>query len=80
MQSPTLRLVSPKLPTALVTQTRVDLPGYDLSLHFDVNNVHVIPTELDVPRFEEALSKALQLYPHVAGQIRCTSDGCWSVG
>ncbi|KAG8217369.1 hypothetical protein J3R82DRAFT_5464 [Butyriboletus roseoflavus] len=71
------RLVLPKLPTALATHAHADLPGYDLWLH-NIDNVHVLPTELDVPKFEEALSKALQLYPHAAGQLRC-SDGHWSI-
>lgn len=38
----------------------------------------VIPAELDVPRFEEALSRALQQCPHAAGQLRCL-DGRWFV-
>ncbi|KAG9318308.1 hypothetical protein JVU11DRAFT_392 [Chiua virens] len=71
------RFVLPKLPTVLATQARVDLPGYEIWLH-NIDNVHVLPTELDVARFEEALSKALQLYSHAAGQLRC-NDGHWSI-
>jgi hypothetical protein len=87
------RLVSPKLPTALATHAHVDLPGYDLRLfnvcfvpmfsqcscQVQIDNVHILPTEFDVPWFEEALSKALQLSPYAAGQLRC-GGGRWSVG
>ena len=88
------RLVSPKLPTTLANHTHVDLPGYDIWLFYvrlrsndcprclcwvQVDTVHVIPTELDVSKFEEALSRVLQLYPHAAGQLRCV-DRRWSVG
>ena len=40
--------------------------------------IDVVPTELDVSKFEEALSRVLQLYPHAAGQLRCI-DRRWSV-
>ncbi|KAF9228604.1 hypothetical protein BS17DRAFT_200068 [Gyrodon lividus] len=69
-------LVSPKLPTTLADQADVDLPGYELWFH-NIDIVHILSTEIDVSTFKDALSKALQLFPHVAGQLRCR-DGRWS--
>ena len=43
-----------------------------------VYNVHVLPGAIDLEKFKDALSCTLQMYPHVAGQIRC-QDGHWSV-
>ncbi|KAL4079450.1 hypothetical protein J3A83DRAFT_1099355 [Scleroderma citrinum] len=74
---PTMHLVSPKLPTVLGHRATVDLAGYDLYLLY-VDNVHVLPGKIDLDRFKNALSNTLQLYPHVAGQLRC-QDGCWFI-
>lgn len=70
-------LVVPRLPTALQDESNVDLPGYDLWLIY-VDNVHVIAGEIDLERFETALSQALSLYPHAAGRLR-RRDGRWSI-
>lgn len=47
-------------------------------LDLKIRNVHVITSRLDPTRFQEALSKTVDLYPHVAGQLRCNS-GEWDV-
>ncbi|KAL4069073.1 hypothetical protein J3A83DRAFT_4401226 [Scleroderma citrinum] len=77
MSISTMHLVSPKLPTVLGHQATVDLPGYDLWLHY-VDNVHVLHGQIDLERFKNALSDTLQLYPHAAGQLRC-QDGRWFI-
>ena len=43
-----------------------------------VASIYVLPGTIDLEKFKDALSRALQMYPHVAGQIRC-QDGYWSV-
>lgn len=59
------------------------MPLVRWSFHFSrqvqVNILYVVPTELDVSRFEGALSRVLQLYPHAAGQLRHI-DQRWLVG
>ncbi|KAI6035944.1 hypothetical protein BKA83DRAFT_4485033 [Pisolithus microcarpus] len=70
-------LIVPRLPTVLHDEPAIDLPGYDLWLTY-VDNVHVIPGEIDLERFETALSQALSLYPHAAGRLR-RREGRWSI-
>ena len=43
-----------------------------------VNIILILPGAIDLEKFKDALSCTLQMYPHVAGQIRCV-DGHWSV-
>ncbi|KAJ7582504.1 hypothetical protein C8J56DRAFT_1055565 [Mycena floridula] len=57
--------------------TDLELPGYDLWLTF-IKNVHVVPSRLDMKRFENALSAAATLYPHTLGRLRC-EKGSWKI-
>ena len=43
-----------------------------------VYSIHALPGTIDLEKFKDALSCALQMYPHVAGQMRC-HNGHWSV-
>ena len=47
-------------------------------LNRKVYTIHVLPGTIDLEKFKDALSCTLQMYPHVAGWIRC-QDGNLSV-
>ncbi|KAG2124575.1 hypothetical protein BD769DRAFT_1467840 [Suillus cothurnatus] len=77
MSPPIVQYVVPKGPTILAGRESVDLPGYDLWLHF-VDNVHAFDGSIDIERFHDALASTLQMYPHAAGKL-CTTGGRWFI-
>lgn len=77
MSPPVIQYVVPKGPTILAGSESVDLPGYDLWLHF-VDNVHAFDGSIDIERFHDALASTLQMYPHAAGKL-CTTGGRWFI-
>lgn len=77
MSPPVIQYVVPKGPTMLAGRESVDLPGYDLWLHF-VDNVHAFDGSIDIERFHDALASTLQMYPHAAGKL-CTTGGRWFI-
>ncbi|KAG2157584.1 uncharacterized protein EDB93DRAFT_1246664 [Suillus bovinus] len=77
MSPPVIQYVVPKEPTILAGRESVDLPGYDLWLHF-VDNVHAFDGSIDIKRFHDALASTLQMYPHAAGKL-CTTGGRWFI-
>ncbi|KAI0710387.1 hypothetical protein C8T65DRAFT_190108 [Cerioporus squamosus] len=66
--------VKPKTPTILNDETSsVKLPGYELWMCY-IENVHVVPGRVDVPRFIRATEETLRFYPHATGQLVRTGD------
>ena len=39
----------------------------------------MFPGVIDVEQLKRALAKSLQVYPHAAGRLRCSTDGVWTV-
>ncbi|KAI0637272.1 hypothetical protein C8Q77DRAFT_558614 [Trametes polyzona] len=74
---PTRLLVKPTLPSILQDQCSVKLPGFELWMTY-IENVTVIPTRIDLALFTAALSEALRIYPHAAGQLSRHGDD-WEI-
>lgn len=58
-----------KEPTVLQGQAYYDLRPDDYMLGFKVDTAHIVPGEIDIERFNEALARTLQVYPVHAGRI-----------
>ncbi|CAF2718278.1 unnamed protein product [Rotaria sp. Silwood2] len=60
-------LISPSPPTG--NNRRIELAGIDLWILARIDNVFVYPSEINIDKFKEALSRTLSLWPFVAGRI-----------
>ncbi|CAF2798609.1 unnamed protein product [Rotaria sp. Silwood2] len=63
----TIWLVSPSPPMG--NNRRIELAGIDLWLGLSTNQVFVYPSEFNIDQFKYALSRALSLWPLVAGHF-----------
>jgi len=61
-------LVYPSIPTG--NNRRIELAGLDLWRMARIDNVFVYPSEINVDRFTDALSRTLSLWPLIAGRSR----------
>ncbi|GJE85414.1 hypothetical protein PsYK624_014930 [Phanerochaete sordida] len=65
----TTHVVKAKEPTVLHGQSHYVLRPDDLLVGFKVDTAHVIPGEIDIARFDDALARTLQAYPVHAGRV-----------
>lgn len=65
-------LVSPSSPTD--NNRQIKLAGIDLWIGLSTIRVFVYPSELNIDRFNDALSRALSVFPHVAGRFLLVND------
>ncbi|CAF3602334.1 unnamed protein product [Rotaria sp. Silwood1] len=66
-------LVYPSLPMG--NGRRIELAGLDLWICARVDNAFVFPSELDIDRFKDALSRTLSLWPIVCGRFLVFDNG-----
>ncbi|KAI0822644.1 hypothetical protein BC628DRAFT_1421595 [Trametes gibbosa] len=69
----------PKQPTILQGVDSVKLPGFELWMAYNILNVFVVPTQIDVDGFMKALCETLSLYPHAAGRLVRSSQDDWQI-
>ena len=65
-------VVSPSRATG--NNRRIELAGMDLWTWGRVDRIYVYPSEIQIDRFQEALSRTLSLWPLVAGRILIEND------
>ncbi|CAF1389198.1 unnamed protein product [Adineta steineri] len=65
--------VSPLLPTG--KNRRIELPGIDLWIIARTDKVFVYPSQLDIDRLKDALSRTLSIWPIVAGRFLLVDNG-----
>ncbi len=65
-------LVYPSIPTG--NNRRIELAGLDLWRMARIDNIFVYPSEIDINRFNDALSRTLSLWPLIAGRSRLESN------
>ncbi|CAF4254142.1 unnamed protein product [Adineta steineri] len=65
-------LVYPSPPTG--NNRRLELAGLDLWRMARIDNVFVYPSEINIDRFKEALSRTLSLWPFIIGRSRLDTD------
>ncbi|KAF8339727.1 uncharacterized protein EI90DRAFT_3012685 [Cantharellus anzutake] len=71
--------VAPSLPTVADGRTHQGLVGTDLWNFIFIENLHIIPTLLDIPRFSEALASTLSQFPTFAGRLRHSKSKEWKI-
>ncbi len=65
-------LISPSSPTG--NNRHIELAGIDLLIIARIDNVFVYPSDVDIERLKDALSRALSLWPLVAGRFLLLDD------
>ncbi|CAF0830172.1 unnamed protein product [Didymodactylos carnosus] len=70
-------LVPPSSPTG--NSRRIELAGIDLWIFARTDKVFVYPSELDIDRLKDALSRTLSVWPLVAGRFLLLDGGHYSI-
>ncbi|KAJ3757699.1 hypothetical protein EV360DRAFT_83752 [Lentinula raphanica] len=75
-------MITPKSVPLESEEDFVELPPHELWMTF-IKNVHDIPDALDLDKFQTALSRTLEIYPHACGRlVKETNErgmSCWKI-
>ncbi|KAJ3775585.1 hypothetical protein FB446DRAFT_724692 [Lentinula raphanica] len=75
-------MITPKSVLLESEEDFVELPPHELWMTF-IKNVHDIPDALDLDKFQTALSRTLEIYPHACGRlVKETNErgmSCWKI-
>ncbi|KAK7682152.1 hypothetical protein QCA50_014739 [Cerrena zonata] len=75
-------LVKPVEPTVLGSRSHFELTPLDLLIAHSVETIHVIPGELKISLFNDALAQTLRVYPLAAGRLErpiTSESGPWKI-